>query len=463
MRRLRSFIHKETRKLGHMSIVATIFLSLCVFSFLKARYCPGTLANLHAPTNTHVQMIITETESSTSQSVEKRRTEDSQKPMCTEWGTRSITCEMVGEVMIEGNSSTVYVPSYDSTAKLEEWKIKPYNRKSDPIAMSRVSEVLIKPYLHHEQMPHCTQNHSVPAIIFSVGGFTGNLFHDFTDVLIPLFITAHQFHGDVQFIITDSKPWWIGKFRLILKQLSKYEIIELNDNEEVHCLQGRLIVGTNFHKEFGVDPSKSPNGYSMSDFKELLRRSFSLERGTAIQIGDEFKKRPKLLIISRAHSRKFVNERGIVEMAKSLGYDVVVAEANSSTNISKFARLVNSCDVLMGVHGAGLTNMVFLPHGAVIIQVVPFGRLEWLAGASFKEPAMDMKLNYLEYRIQEEESTLAQQYPQDHPVIRDPFSIHKQGWMALRTVYLDNQDVKPNLGKLRNTLIEALKYLREPN
>jgi hypothetical protein len=37
-----------------------------------------------------------------------------------------------------------------------------------------------------------------------------------------------------------------------------------------------------------------------------------------------------------------------------------------------FARLVNSADVMMGVHGAGLTNMVFLPSRAVLVQVVPF-------------------------------------------------------------------------------------------
>lgn len=387
--------------------------------------------------------------------------EEAEKPICDDSGTRSITCEIMGDAMIQGNSTTIYIPSYHSYPQQGEWKIKPYNRKRDPTAMSRVSEVLLKPWMGHKQSANCTKNHSVPAIVFSTGGFTGNLFHDFSEVLIPLFITARQFLGDVQFIVTDTKPWWINKFRPILKQLSKYEIIDLTNNEDVHCFRRRMIVGTNFHKELGVDPSKSPNGCSMTDFKELLRRSLSLERGTAIQTGGELNKRPRLLVLSRARSRKFVNERGIIEMARSLGFDVVLAEPNTSTDMSKFARLVNSCDVLMGVHGAGLTNMVFLPHGAVVIQVVPLGRLDWLVRESFEEPAMDMKLKYLEYRIEEEESTLSQQYPHDHPVLKDPFSIHKQGWKTLRSVYLDSQDVRPNLGKLRNTLLEALKFLQQ--
>jgi hypothetical protein len=120
---------------------------------------------------------------------------------------------------------------------------------------------------------------------------------------------------------------------------------------------------------------------------------------------------------------------------------------------------VNSADVMVGVHGDGLTDMVFLPAGAVLIQVVPFGGLEWLARGTFKEPSADMEIHYLEYMIQLDETSLSEQYPRDDPVLRDPNSIHKQGWNALKTVYLDKQNVKPHLGRLKNTFMEALKLL----
>uniref|UniRef100_A0A0A9G4G2 A4 n=2 Tax=PACMAD clade TaxID=147370 RepID=A0A0A9G4G2_ARUDO len=38
-------------------------------------------------------------------------------------------------------------------------------------------------------------------------------------------------------------------------------------------------------------------------------------------------------------------------------------------------------------------------------------------------------------------------------------AIHKQGWNALKTTYLDKQNVRPHLGRLKNTFLQALKML----
>jgi hypothetical protein len=102
---------------------------------------------------------------------------------------------------------------------------------------------------------------------------------------------------------------------------------------------------------------------------------------------------------------------------------------------------------------------VFLPAGAVVVQVVPYGGLEWLARGTFGEPAAGMGLHYLEYRIALDETSLSDVYAQDDPVLKDPKAIHKQGWNALKEVYLDKQNVKPHLGRLKNTFTEALKLL----
>jgi hypothetical protein len=127
--------------------------------------------------------------------------------------------------------------------------------------------------------------------------------------------------------------------------------------------------------------------------------------------------------------------------------------------VGRFARLVNSADVMVGVHGDGLTNMVFLPAGAVLVQVVPYGGLEWLARGTFREPAEGMEVHYLEYVVQKDETTLSEEYGEDDPVIKDPAAIHKQGWDALKAVYLDKQNVRPHLGRLKNTFVQALQLL----
>ncbi|RWR94841.1 EGF domain-containing protein [Cinnamomum micranthum f. kanehirae] len=111
----------------------------------------------------------------------------------------------------------------------------------------------------------------MPALVFSTAGHIGNYFHDFADVLVPLFITSRQYNGDIQFLITNFKPWWVEKYHVILKQLSKYEIINFDHD----------------HQELSIEPSRDPNGYSIHDFIKLLRNSYSMARDFAITIGDD--------------------------------------------------------------------------------------------------------------------------------------------------------------------------------
>ncbi|CAL5059715.1 unnamed protein product [Urochloa decumbens] len=380
----------------------------------------------------------------------------SSKRVCYESSRRSDTCEAAGDVRVQGRVQTIHIAPLE-----QEWKVKPYCRKHDAFALSHVKEWSLRPLLSGgAPPPACTINSSATAFVLSTGGFTGNLFHDYTDVLIPAFITARRYAGEVQFLVSSFKSWWTSKYLQIFQQLSRHEVIDIDADEEIRCYPN-VVVGPTFHKELGVDASRAPPGTSMVDFRAMLRGAFGLERAAATPSGDrwDIRRRPRLLIISRRASRRFLNERAMVDMAMSLGFDVRVGDPDVSTDVSKFARLVNSADVMVGVHGDGLTNMVFLPAGAVLIQVVPYGGLEWLARGTFREPSADMEIHYLEYMIQLDETSLSDEYSRDDPVLKDPGAIHKQGWNALKTVYLDKQNVKPHLGRLKNTFMEALKLL----
>lgn len=385
---------------------------------------------------------------------------DASKPVCYETSRRSDTCEAAGDVRLLGRSQTIYVDTLE-----HEWKTRPYCRKHDAYALSHVKEWSLKPHPSGSgdgAAPRCTTNSSATAFVLSTGGFTGNPFHDYTDVLIPAFITAHRFGGEVQFLVSSYKSWWMNRYIQIFQQMSRHEVLDIDADDEVRCYPS-VVVGPTFHKELGVDASKAPDGVSTADFRKMLRSAFGLERATATPSGDrwDIRRRPRLLIITRRASRgrAFMNERAMADMAGSLGFDVRLGDPEMSSDTSKFARLVNSCDVMVGVHGAGLTNMVFLPAGAVVVQVVPFGRLEWLARNTFAEPSAGMEVHYLEYVVQLDETTLSEQYPSDHPVLKDPMAIHKQGWDALKTTYLDKQNVRPHLGRLKNTFLQALKML----
>jgi hypothetical protein len=377
------------------------------------------------------------------------------KPVCFETSRRSDTCEAGGDVRVVGRAQTIHISPLD-----REWKVKPYPRKTDAFALAHVKEWTLRPAASGS--PRCTVNSSATAFVLSTGGFTGNLFHDYTDVLIPAFITARRFAGEVQFLVSSHKSWWTSRYAPVFAQLSAHDVVDADADEEVRCYRGGVVVGPRFHRELGVDPARTPGGrYSMPDFRATLRAAFALERAAAAPSGDRWdvRRRPRLLVLSRAGTRRFLNERGMADMAGSLGFDVRVADPEASPDVSRFARLVNSADVMVGVHGEALANMVFLPAGAVVVQVVPYGGLEWLARGTFGEPCSDMGLHYLEYRIALDETSLAEQYAADDPVLRDPAAVHKRGWNALKEVYLDKQNVKPHLGRLRNTFMEALKLL----
>jgi len=230
----------------------------------------------------------------------------------------------------------------------------------------------------------------------------------------------------------------------------------------VHCFP-RIVIGSTFHRAMGIDASRTPGGETVADFKRLLRRAFRLERAVASRSGAPRRKdRPRLLIISRKSSRRFVNERAMARAAAAAKFDVRIAEPDNHTDMPNFARLVNSADVMMGVHGAGLTNMVFLPRGAVLIQVVPFGGLEWLTGVTFKDPAADMEVSYMDYNVKLEESSLIDQYPRNHQVLTDPYAVHKHGWDALKMAYLEKQNIRMDLDRFRATLREAMSRLPAP-
>uniref|UniRef100_A0A0A9CST2 Glycosyltransferase 61 catalytic domain-containing protein n=1 Tax=Arundo donax TaxID=35708 RepID=A0A0A9CST2_ARUDO len=377
--------------------------------------------------------------------------------VCNTEGPFSDTCEVDGHVHTNGTALSVAVVS-TRLPKRREWRIRPYSRRT----VSGVKEVTITQLPGQAAVPPCTVNHSVPAVLFALGGYTGNYWHDFGDVLVPLFVASRRYGGEVQFLITNNNPRWLAKYQTLLRRLSRYDAVDLDADAQVRCFP-HVTVGLRMHKEFTIVPEWAPGGHrlSMADFTRLLREAYALPRGAPVNLTGEPEKKPRLLLIHRGHYRRFVNERELVRAAEAVGFEVAVMEPKGDARVDEQARVVNSFDVLLGLHGAGLTNAVFLPAGAVVIQVVPYGKLEPMARREFGEPATDMGLKYLDYSVTAEESTLLDILGPDHPVIRDPDSVHRSGWDKVAEFYLGKQDVRINVTRLALTLARALDHLRQ--
>ncbi|KAJ4794108.1 Glycosyltransferase family 61 protein [Rhynchospora pubera] len=401
----------------------------------------------------------------TTRKTKQKKENKRQAPLCDLSQIRFDKCEIEGDVRIFGRNSTImWVPSSKSDDDLDYerkvWHIKPYPRKWDKDAMDPVRMVTVKPVTGPDEAPTCTNHSDLPAIVFSDRGYEDNYFHDFTDVLVPLFTAARRLQGEVIFLVTDLMIYRIAKYVRVYKNLTKYDLINFDCDEEIRCYK-KVYIGLTSYDDFDIDPERTPERYTLLDFTKFMHTIYGLKRNVAeIPIQKTLGRKPRLLIVARGKTRRFMNLDDIVHSAEELGFEVVATEATDG--LDRFSLVVNSCDAIMGVHGAGLSNMVFLPINAVFIQIVPWGNLVWV-GNYFRRPVEKMKLKYLQYEITPEESTLIEQYPKNHTVFTHPASIQQKGWKALKKVFLVKQNVRLNIDRFRPTLQEALEYLNSGN
>ncbi|XP_021755480.1 uncharacterized protein LOC110720745 [Chenopodium quinoa] len=364
-------------------------------------------------------------------------------------------CIINKQVIIPTNQPlVVYVPSDQPS---EKRTVQPYARREDPTAMKEVTPIQI---LHGTNITqrknassYCEVTHQVPAIIFSTGGFIGNVFHEINEIIIPLFLTSRHFNSQVQFIITDYADWWVFKYKEVLKQLSSFEVINGDEDGRVHCFHG-AVFGLRYHDNLALNSSEIPGDYTMADFRQFLGKSYNLTMKGLMKPN----KKPKILFISRKETRVLLNEDEMVKMMLSLGFEIHWAKAHEMLYLDKFAEVVNSCDIILGAHGAGLTNEVFLRDGAVVVQIVPLA-LNWASDIYYGNPAHIMGLKYMDYKIVAKESSLYDVYGPDDPIVFDPLVVFEQGYRSARSLYIDGQNVTIDIARFKGTLNEALKFL----
>uniref|UniRef100_A0A453DSA1 Glycosyltransferase 61 catalytic domain-containing protein n=1 Tax=Aegilops tauschii subsp. strangulata TaxID=200361 RepID=A0A453DSA1_AEGTS len=374
---------------------------------------------------------------------------------------RPAVCELSGDIRVSPSQKTMYLVNPSGGGGFDEKgekRLRPYARNDD-FLLPAVVEVTVKSVSSPEAAPQCTRQHRVPAVVFSVAGYTDNFFHDNTDALIPLFLTTAHLKGEVQLLITNYKPWWVQKYTPLLRKLSNYDVINFDADADVHCFpRGYLGLYRDRDLIITPHPTRNPRNYTMVDYTRFLRAAYGLRRDQPAVLGAEPGMQPRMLIISRAGTRKLLNQDEVAAAASELGFNVTVAEAGD--DVPAFAALVNSADVLLAVHGAGLTNQIFLPTNGVVLQIVPWGNMDWMATNFYGQPARDMQLRYVEYYIDEEETSLKDKYPKDHVVFKDPKALHKQGWQALADTIM-KQDVKVNMTRFQPFLLQAMDELQE--
>ncbi|KAG9457361.1 hypothetical protein H6P81_001869 [Aristolochia fimbriata] len=403
---------------------------------------------------------------------------------CDRTGYRSDVCYMRGDIRTQSSSSSLFIYSPNKTAEFRVEKIKPYTRKWEASVMDTIDELSLvrkssagEPTAQHSV---CEINHTVPAVFFSTGCYTGNVYHEFNDGLIPLYITSKKFNKQVVFVILEYHNWWITKYGDILSRLSDYPPIDFSGDKSTHCFP-QATVGLQIHDELSIDPTLMPdNPANIQDFRRLLDEAYwpriksliqseqqqeqqEQEQGVVpvpVPVGVKKKtqiKKPKLAILSRNGSRSITNEAELVKLAEEVGFEVQVLRPDRTTELAKIYRALNGSQAMVGVHGAAMTHFLFMRPKSVFIQVVPLGT-EWAAEAYYGEPAVKMGLKYMSYKVWPRESSLYRRYRHDDPVLTEPERMTKKGWEVTKSVYLDGQTVNLDLTRFKKRLLRVYYY-----
>lgn len=190
--------------------------------------------------------------------------------------------------------------------------------------------------------------------------------------------TRRQHHG---LVITD--PFYKGYFHWWCDCLPRY----LLARPEAAGRQLVLPAGIGaFHKEslriLGISDYRTADPKEVLELEDVLIPSLAAPTGnyhapTMRTLRDEVRARTaagpagnpsRLIYISRkrAPRRRLANEAALEPLFREAGFDIVETE---SLSLEQQILLMQETAVLAGMHGAGLTNMLFMPEGGRVLEL----------------------------------------------------------------------------------------------
>ena len=209
-----------------------------------------------------------------------------------------------------------------------------------------------------------------------------NMYHHFCDFL-NLYLSLH-----LNYSLSDLEPevWDTSKQVLVLENIpttvkspfapawaafTSLPLMDLNDvGGKVVCVR-RAIFPLLARMVFGLYYN-TPLVEGCQDSEMFRRFSRFMLTGLGIaQYGVLAGQRLRVTLLSRdTKTRKILNERDLVEALHGTGlYKVTVAKFNPLVPFRSQLTLTHNSDLLIGIHGAGLTHLLFLPDWAEVLEL----------------------------------------------------------------------------------------------
>lgn len=189
--------------------------------------------------------------------------------------------------------------------------------------------------------------------IICTNEYSSNFFHWHTEVL-PKICSALSILGKEPTVLIPTKKL-MGYQQLTLEMLGvNYRLV---DNSLIFCRRVYCIENV----------SEYPGYYNPSLLKSIKERIIvGFEKGSSDRV--------KSVYITRqnAQRRKIINENKIIEIANSYGFDIYDFDIMS---YKEQVELISQTKILISLHGAALTHIMFLDKGCVVLELLPKNKL----------------------------------------------------------------------------------------
>ncbi|KAK9817099.1 hypothetical protein WJX72_009545 [[Myrmecia] bisecta] len=265
-----------------------------------------------------------------------------------------------------------------------------------------------------------------PAMLVDAAPWTDNVFHFYNDFLMPVFQTANQ-HGwvpeaqyaDGQRVPNPQEspvtlialtPW---PYKADWSYLTNFITSDQRTIEsagglcyETLVVEVSTLLNWYINREGDWWTQRSEALFKFQNFLSQASKLYEQSRGnwplldfrTSTSNGGQ--QRPRVTLASRTHSRGIMNEPEIISWINAR-YDVNVTITEFRLTPYEAMELMQHTDVFIGMHGAGMTNMLYIKPGASVVQLHPYGwqlpNGEMIRGFYYKNMVKANNAHYLEW------------------------------------------------------------------
>ncbi|KAI8806417.1 hypothetical protein BJ742DRAFT_816769 [Cladochytrium replicatum] len=171
--------------------------------------------------------------------------------------------------------------------------------------------------------------------------------------------------------------------------------------------------------------------------------------------------RPRVTLVLRAgKTRKVLNEDEMIATLKLFPVDVVVHQFDG-LGLEEQVSIVENTDVLISMHGAALTHLMFLKPGSYVIELFPFGFRKII----YQNFAKMLKIKYASWQnTKEVDSVFNWESVEAHRYTAEPKDIITKNWVDWRNMdsknYWRNQDTYVNAVEFGYVLSSVLSDIK---